>query len=164
MRSGTLNVHGIIGFGKACQIAMASMNKESGRLKRLRDRLWEGISKSLDDVTLSGSKTHRLPHNLHVSFAFTEAESLLKAIESIAVSSGSACSSARPEPSHVLKAMGVPESLIHSSIRFGLGRYNTLKEVEYTIKKVVSSVQKLRKSSALYELAKQGEVHWEQAV
>ncbi len=158
LRSGTLNVPGVAGFGKACEIALGEMGAEAKRLTALRDRLWEGISGGLEDVILNGSWEHRLPHNLHVSFKYVEAESLLKSISDIAVSSGSACASAKPEPSYVLRAIGVPESEIHSSIRFGLGRFNTQAEVDYTIQKVVSSVRRLRESSALFHLAKGGNV------
>ncbi|MBI4446777.1 MAG: IscS subfamily cysteine desulfurase [Acidobacteria bacterium] len=156
MRSGTLAVPSIVGFGKACEIAMQEMAQESERLRRLRDRLKEGLYSRLEDVYLNGHPEKRLPHNLNVSFAYVEGESLLMTISDIAVSSGSACTSASLEPSYVLKALGVGEDLAHTSIRFGLGRFNTEEEVDYVIDNVVSAVQKLRAMSPLYEMASQG--------
>jgi cysteine desulfurase len=156
MRSGTLNVPGIVGFGKAAEICQNEMAEESKRLRGLRDRLKEGIFGGLDDVHINGSMTHRLPHNLNVSFAHVEGESLLMGINDVAVSSGSACTSATLEPSYVLKALGVEEELAHSSIRFGLGRFNTSEEVDYTIHRVVEVVGRLRELSPLYEEAKEG--------
>ena len=156
MRSGTLNVPGIVGFGKAAELASSEMAAEGERLRRLRDRLKDGIFAQLDEVYVNGSMTHRLPHNLNVSFAFVEGESLLMGINDIAVSSGSACTSATLEPSYVLKALGVGEDLAHTSIRFGLGRFNTEEEVDYVLSRVVETVTRLRELSPLYEMAKEG--------
>lgn len=156
MRSGTLNVPGIVGFGKAAEICQNEMAEESKRLRGLRDRLKEGIFGGLDDVHINGSMTHRLPHNLNASFAHVDGESLLMGMNDVAVSSGSACTSATLEPSYVLKALGVEEELAHSSIRFGLGRFNTSDEVDYTIHRVVEVVGRLRELSPLYEEAKEG--------
>jgi cysteine desulfurase len=156
MRSGTLNVPGIVGFGKAAEICQNEMAEESKRLRGLRDRLKEGIFGGLDDVHINGSMAHRLPHNLNVSFAHVDGESLLMGMNDVAVSSGSACTSATLEPSYVLKALGVEEELAHSSIRFGLGRFNTSDEVDYTIHRVVEVVGRLRELSPLYEEAKEG--------
>ena len=125
MRSGTLNVPGIVGFGKACAIASEEMAKEACTLAGLRDRLRDRIMGRLDEVYINGSMEHRLPGNLNISFAYVEGESLLMGINDIAVSSGSACTSATLEPSYVLKALGAGDDLAHSSIRFGLGRFNT---------------------------------------
>ena len=156
MRSGTLNVPGIVGFGKACEICQNEMAQESERLRRLRERLKDGIFAQLDEVYINGSMSHRLPHNLNVSFAYVEGESLLMGINDVAVSSGSACTSATLEPSYVLKALGVGEDLAHTSIRFGLGRFNTEEEVDYVIGRVVETVNRLRELSPLYEMAKEG--------
>jgi cysteine desulfurase len=156
MRSGTLNVPGIVGLGKACEIAGKEMAEESGRLIVLRERLHAGITGALEDVYLNGHATQRLPHNLNVSFAYVEGESLLMGLKEIALSSGSACTSASLEPSYVLKALGVGSELAHSSIRFGLGRFNTEEEVDYVIRRVVETVNRLREMSPLYEMAKAG--------
>lgn len=156
MRSGTLNVPSIVGFGKACEVAEQEMPSESGRLRKLRDRLKEIIMSRLDEVYMNGSLEHRLPHNLNLSFAFVEGESLLMGINDVAVSSGSACTSATLEPSYVLKALGVGEDLAHTSIRFGLGRFNTEEEVDYVSERVVETVSRLRELSPLYEMAKEG--------
>ena len=156
MRSGTLNVPGIVGFGKACQIASQEMPQEMKRLRVLRDRLTEGIMSKLDEVYINGDREKRLPHNINLSFAYVEGESLLMTVSDIAVSSGSACTSASLEPSYVLKALGVGEDLAHTSIRFGLGRFNTEEEVDYVIDKVVDAVTKLRAMSPLAEMAQQG--------
>ncbi len=156
MRSGTLNVPGIVGMGKACEVCQNEMAEEGERLRRLRERLKEGIFAKLDEVYINGSMVHRLPHNLNVSFAFVEGESLLMGINDVAVSSGSACTSATLEPSYVLKALGVGEDLAHTSIRFGLGRFNTQEEVDYVIDRVVETVNRLRELSPLYEMAKEG--------
>ena len=155
MRSGTLNVPGIVGFGKAAELCGNEMTQEGERLRGLRDRLKEGIFRGLDEVHINGSMTHRLPNNLNVSFAYVEGESLLMGINDVAVSSGSACTSAKMEPSYVLKALGVGEDLAHSSIRFGLGRFNTQEEVDYVIQRVVEVVNRLREISPLYEVAKE---------
>jgi cysteine desulfurase len=156
MRSGTLNVAGIAGFGKACAIAMAEMPQESCRLAGLRNRLKDRLEKQLDEVFTNGSMEHRLPGNLNMSFAYVEGESLLMGINDIAVSSGSACTSATLEPSYVLKALGTGDDLAHSSIRFGLGRFNIEAEVDYVADKLTHVVQKLRELSPLYEMAKEG--------
>ena len=156
MRSGTLNVPGIVGLGEACAIAQRDMPEESARLRRLRDKLREYIASRLDETFINGSMEHRLPHNLNMSFAYVEGESLLMGIKDIAVSSGSACTSATLEPSYVLKALGVGDDLAHTSIRFGLGRFNTEEEVDFVGRRVVETVQKLRELSPLYEMAKEG--------
>jgi len=156
MRSGTLNVTGIIGLGKACELAQQEMPEESKRMRALRDRLRAGLEAKLDEVYINGSVEHRLPNNLNMSFAYVEGESLLMGINDVAVSSGSACTSATLEPSYVLKALGVGEDLAHTSIRFGLGRFNTEEEVDYVTEKMVQVVTKLRELSPLYEMAKEG--------
>ena len=156
MRSGTLNVPGIVGLGAAAEIAKKEMPEETKRLSFLRDRLKDKIFRELDEVYINGSMEHRLPHNLNISFAYVEGESLLMGINDIAVSSGSACTSATLEPSYVLKALGAGDDLAHSSIRFGLGRFNTEEEVDYVADKVTDVVKKLRELSPLYEMAKEG--------
>jgi cysteine desulfurase len=156
MRSGTLNVPGIVGLGKACAICMEEMPQESARLSGLRDRLKNKIMTGLDEVYINGSMEHRLPQNLNISFAYVEGESLLMGINDVAVSSGSACTSATLEPSYVLKALGTGDDLAHSSIRFGLGRFNTEAEVDYVAERVIDTVQRLRELSPLYEMAKEG--------
>jgi cysteine desulfurase len=156
MRSGTLNVPGIVGFGAACEVAEKEMPTESERLRGLRDRLHRGIEARLDEVYVNGSLEHRLPNNINLSFAYVEGESLLMGINDVAVSSGSACTSATLEPSYVLKALGVGEDLAHTSIRFGLGRFNTEEEVDYVVERVVETVTRLRELSPLYEMAKEG--------
>jgi cysteine desulfurase len=156
MRSGTLNVPGIVGFGEACAIAKREMAEESARLARLRDRLMNRLLAELDEVYVNGSLEHRLPNNLNMSFAYVEGESLLMGISDIAVSSGSACTSATLEPSYVLKALGAGDDLAHSSIRFGLGRFNTEEEVDYVAGRVIETVKRLRELSPLYELVKEG--------
>jgi cysteine desulfurase len=156
MRSGTLNVPGIVGLGAACEIAQKEMPQEAERLRKLRDKLKAGLEAKLDEVFVNGSMEHRLPNNLNMSFAYVEGESLLMGINDIAVSSGSACTSATLEPSYVLKALGVGEDLAHTSIRFGLGRFNTEEEVDYVTEKMVQVVTKLRELSPLYEMAKEG--------
>jgi cysteine desulfurase len=156
MRSGTLNVTGIVGLGKACELCQQEIKEEAIRLSGLRDRLKKGLEAKLDEVFINGSLEHRLPNNLNMSFAYVEGESLLMGINDIAVSSGSACTSATLEPSYVLKALGVGEDLAHTSIRFGLGRFNTQEEVDYVIDKMVQVVTKLRELSPLYEMAKEG--------
>lgn len=156
MRSGTLNVPGIVGFGKACDIARQEMPEEAKRLGYLRDKLMNTLMTELDEVYVNGTLEHRLPNNLNISFAYVEGESLLMGINDVAVSSGSACTSATLEPSYVLKALGAGDDLAHSSIRFGLGRFNTEEEVDYVGAKVVDVVRKLRELSPLYEMAKEG--------
>ena len=155
MRSGTLNVPGIVGLGKACDLCRLEMVEESARLSGLRDRLKDGLMSKLDETFINGSMEHRLPHNINISFAYVEGESLLMGINDIAVSSGSACTSATLEPSYVLKALGVGEDLAHTSIRFGVGRFNTVEEVDYVTGRVVETVQRLRELSPLYEMAKE---------
>jgi cysteine desulfurase len=156
MRSGTLNVAAIVGFGAAAEIARLDMAEESARIFRLREKLRTGIMGQLDMVTVNGSLEHRLPGNLNISFAYVEGEALMMAIKDVAVSSGSACTSASLEPSYVLRACGVEEEMAHSSIRFGIGRFNTEEEVDYVLRLVVDKVRKLRDMSPLYEMAKEG--------
>jgi cysteine desulfurase len=156
MRSGTLPVPLIVGFGKACELCEQEMPTESARMLKMRDRLQEGIMKGMDEVYLNGHPTERLPNNLNVSFAYVEGEALLMGVKEIALSSGSACTSATLEPSYVLRALGVGSDLAHSSIRFGLGRFNTDEEVEYTIDRMIKAVTHLREMSPLYEMAKEG--------
>jgi len=155
MRSGTLNVPGIVGMGKAAAIARAEMAAEAVRVAGLRDRLLQGLRQGLDEIYVNGSMEHRLPGNLNISFAYVEGESLLMGVNDVAVSSGSACTSATLEPSYVLKALGTGDDLAHSSIRFGLGRFNTEEEVDYVAAKLVSVVRRLREMSPLYELARE---------
>ena len=156
MRSGTLPVPLVVGFGKACELCEQEMATEAVRLGALRDRLQAGIVSALEEVYLNGHPTERLPHNLNLSFAYVEGESLLMGLKEIALSSGSACTSATLEPSYVLRALGVGSDLAHSSIRFGLGRFNTEEEVDYTITRLIEVVTKLREMSPLYEMAKEG--------
>jgi len=156
MRSGTLNVPGIVGFGRAAEIAGHEMQTESAREARLRDSLWAGLNEHLDEVYRNGHPVHCLPNTLNVSFAYVEGEALMMGFSNIAVSSGSACTSASLEPSYVLKALDVGDELAHSSIRFSLGRFNTAAEIEQTIEQVVSTVRRLREMSPLYEMAKEG--------
>ena len=156
MRSGTLNVPGIAGLGEACAIAQKEMPEESKRMAYLRDKLKDRLLASLDEVYINGTTEHRLPNNLNISFAYVEGESLLMGINDIAVSSGSACTSATLEPSYVLKALGAGDDLAHSSIRFGLGRFNTEEEVDYVAGKVIEVVKKLRELSPLYEMFQEG--------
>ena len=156
MRSGTLNVPGIVGLGKACALAQEEMAQESCRLAGLRNRLRDRITGKLDEVYINGSMEHRLPGSLNISFAYVEGESLLMGINDIAVSSGSACTSATLEPSYVLKALGTGDDLAHSSIRFGIGRFNTEAEVDYVADRVIETVERLRELSPLYEMAKEG--------
>ena len=179
-RSGTLNVPGIVGFGKACELCREGMADEAQRLLGLRERLREGLFSQLDEIFLNGHPVHRLPGNLNVSFAYVEGESLLMGLNGsthpiavaeteppIAVSSGSACTSATLEPSYVLKALGVGDELAHTSIRFGLGRFNTAEEVDYVTNRVVHEVRRLRELSPLYEMAKEGidlkSVEWQRS-
>jgi cysteine desulfurase len=155
-RSGTLNVPGIVGFGKACELAGPLMAGEAARLTALRERLWSGITARLDHVHLNGHPTVRLPGNLNVSFQYVEGESLLMSLKDIAVSSGSACTSASLEPSYVLKALGLGEDLAHTSIRFGLGRGNTEEEVDYVLDRLEENVNRLRAMNPLYEMVQAG--------
>ena len=155
-RSGTLNVPGIVGMGKAAELARLEGEAEASRVLALRERLRKGLLAGLDLLIVNGSLEHRVPGNLNVSFAYVEGEALMMAIKDVAVSSGSACTSASLEPSYVLRAMGVSEDLAHSSIRFGLGRFNTEEEVDHVIRLVVEKVKKLREMSPLYEMVKEG--------
>jgi cysteine desulfurase len=154
LRPGTLNVPGIVGLGAALEIARAEMPEESRRLRALRDRLQEGILRRVEEVQVNGHPSERLPHNLNVSFAYVEGEALLMALGDVAVSSGSACTSEKKEPSHVLRAMGIGDDLAQTSIRFGLGRFNTEREVDEVIERVVEAVTRLREISPLYERAR----------
>ena len=156
MRSGTLPVPLIVGFGKACELCEQEMAADAARLSVMRDRLHATITKTLEEVYLNGHPTERLPHNLNISFAYVEGESLLMGCKEIALSSGSACTSATLEPSYVLRALGVGAELAHSSIRFGLGRFTLDEEVDYAAKKIIETVTKLREMSPLYEMAKEG--------
>jgi cysteine desulfurase len=156
MRSGTLNVTGIVGFGKAAELCMQEMAADAERVGALRDRLYAKLRKGLDEIYVNGSMEHRLSNNLNISFAYVEGESLLMGISDVAVSSGSACTSASLEPSYVLKALGTGDDLAHSSIRFGLGRWTTEEEVDYVADKLVGVVTRLREMSPLYELAREG--------
>ncbi len=156
MRSGTLNVPGIVGMGAAAELCRLHLDTEPARVAALRDRLKDGILSQLDEVFLNGHPTERTPSNLNLSFAYVEGESMMMGMDDIAVSSGSACTSASLEPSYVLKALGVGDELAHSSIRFSLGRFNTQEEIDYTIGRVVGAVRRLRELSPLYEMAKEG--------
>jgi cysteine desulfurase len=156
MRSGTLNVPGIVGFGKAADILLKEGPEENARILRQREHLRKRLINELDQVELNGSLEHRLPGNLNVSFAFVEGEAMMMAIKDVAVSSGSACTSASLEPSYVLRALGVGEELAHSSIRFGIGRFNTDEEVDYVADLVIEKVRRLREMSPLYEMHKDG--------
>lgn len=156
MRSGTLPVPLIVGFGKACELCEQEMAADGARLSVMRDRLHVNITTALEEVYLNGHPTQRLPHNLNISFAYVEGESLLMGCKEIALSSGSACTSATLEPSYVLRALGVGAELAHSSIRFGLGRFTLDEEVDYAGKRIIEVVTKLREMSPLYEMAKEG--------
>jgi len=156
MRSGTLAVPLIVGLGTACDIARREMPAESERMFRLRERLRKGIMDRLPETYLNGHPTERLPGNANISFAYVEGEGLMMGIKDVAVSSGSACTSASLEPSYVLRALGVGDELAHSSIRFGVGRFNTEAEVDYVIDQVVREVNRLREMSPLYEMVQQG--------
>jgi cysteine desulfurase len=151
MRSGTLNVPGIVALGSACEVAQTEMGAESERLMSLRECLRLGLFEQLEDIYINGDPVRRLPGNLNMSFAYIDGESLMMGLKEIAVSTGSACTSASLEPSHVLKALGVDDSLAHASIRFGLGRFNTAEEIDYTIGRVVEEVRRLRKISPVYK-------------
>lgn len=155
MRSGTLPTHQIIGMGEAFRIAREEMAEERARILVLRNRLWEGL-KSIEAIHLNGSLEHRVPGNLNVSFAYVEGESLIMALKDLAVSSGSACTSASLEPSYVLRALGLEDELAHSSIRFSIGRFTTREEIDYTVEKVTAAVEKLRELSPLWDMYKDG--------
>ncbi|MBI5722806.1 MAG: IscS subfamily cysteine desulfurase [Planctomycetes bacterium] len=156
MRSGTLNVPGIVGLGEACRLAQQEMDHESPRLSAMRDALQSAIMSRLDHVQINGHPIQRLPNTLNVSFEYVEGEALMMKIKDVAVSSGSACTSASLTPSHVLHAMGVPDELAHGSIRFSLGRFNTPQEADYAAEHIVQAVGELRELSPLYEMAKEG--------
>jgi len=156
MRSGTLNIPGIVGFGRAAEIALAEMPEESARILGMRERLRKGIQSRISDTFVNGSLQHRLPGNLNISFAYVEGEAMLMALKDVAVSSGSACTSSSLEPSYVLRALGVEEEMAHTSIRFGIGRFNTDEEIDYVIELVARKVDKLRELSPLYEMVKDG--------
>lgn len=155
MRSGTLNVPGIIGFGKACEIAIQEMESEAARLSAMRDRL-ENALLQLEESYVNGSREHRLPHTTNISFKYVEGEGLMMGIKDIACSSGSACTSASLEPSYVLKSLGLDDELAHSSIRFGLGRFTKEEEIDFAIDLVTKAVNKLRDMSPLWEMHKEG--------
>jgi cysteine desulfurase len=156
MRSGTLNVPGIVGLGKACELCLEEMDSERERLLALRNKLERGITSRLDTVQVNGHADKRLPHITNISFGFVEGESLMMACKDIAMSSGSACTSASLEPSYVLKALGVGDDLAHSSLRMSLGRFSTEDEVDFAIEQIVKSVEKLRELSPLYDMHKEG--------
>ena len=156
MRSGTLNVPGIVGFGKACELCRLNMESDNERISRLRDRLETSLLK-LEEAYLNGSREHRLPHVTNISFKHVESDGLMLGFnKNIALSSGSACTSASLEPSHVLKALGLDDDLAHSSLRFSLGRFNTEEQIDYTIEEVGNTVLKLREMSPLWEMYKEG--------
>jgi len=155
LRSGTLPTHQIVGMGEAFRIARAEMATENERIRMLRDRLWKGLSE-IDEVYLNGDLEQRVPHNLNVSFNFVEGESLIMAIKDVAVSSGSACTSASLEPSYVLRALGRSDELAHSSIRFTVGRFTTEEEIDYTVDLLKRKVAKLREMSPLWEMHQEG--------
>ena len=155
MRSGTLPTHQIVGMGEAFRLAKTEMATENDRIRMLRDRLWKGLSE-IEEVYVNGDMERRVPHNLNVSFNFVEGESLIMAIKDIAVSSGSACTSASLEPSYVLRALGRSDELAHSSIRFTIGRFTTEADVDYTIDLLKRKVGKLRELSPLWEMHKDG--------
>jgi cysteine desulfurase len=156
MRSGTLNVPGIVGFGKACEISLQELEAEGKRISLLRDKL-ENALLQLEETYVNGSRTHRLPHVSNISFRYVEGEALMMGFnKTLALSSGSACTSASPEPSYVLKGLGLGDDLAHSSLRFGLGRFTTEEEIDYTIQAVTDTVNKLREISPLWEMFKEG--------
>jgi cysteine desulfurase len=156
MRSGTLNVPGIVGFGKACEICLNEMTEETARISQLRDKLQNELLK-IEESYLNGDKEHKLPHVTNISFKYVEGEGLMMGFnKNIAVSSGSACTSASLEPSYVLKALGLGDDLAHSSLRFGLGRFTTEDQIDYTIEQVTNTVNKLREMSPLWEMYKEG--------
>ena len=155
LRSGTLNVPSIVGLGKACELALAEFDHEVAHLKELRDRLENGLKKRIPNLKVNGHPTERLPNNLNVSFPYIEGDSLVASVKNIAISSTSACMSTAQEPSYVLKSMGVKPELIQAAVRFGLGRFTTAKEIDYTIDTVTAAVEKLQKASPLHQLQKQ---------
>lgn len=155
LRSGTLPTHQIVGMGEAFRIAREEMVQDNERIRTLRDRLLKGI-RDIEEVYINGDLEQRVPGNLNVSFNFIEGESLIMALKDLAVSSGSACTSASLEPSYVLRALGRDDELAHSSIRFSIGRFTTAEDVDYTVQKIRSSVEKLRALSPLWEMHKDG--------
>jgi len=155
-RSGTLNVPGIVGLGKAAELCMAEQDSERERLLKLRNRLEEGIEARVDTIQINGARDKRMPHITNISFGFVEGESLMMAVKDIAVSSGSACTSASLEPSYVLKGLGVGDDLAHSSLRMSFGRWTTEEEVDYAVEKIAEAVHKLRELSPLYDMHKEG--------
>jgi cysteine desulfurase len=156
MRSGTLNVPGIVGFGKACELCIAEMEQDAAHTSVLRDKL-ENALKQIDESYVNGDPNYRLPHVSNISFKYVEGEGLMMGFnKNIAVSSGSACTSASLEPSYVLKALGLGDDLAHSSLRFGLSRFTTEEQIDYTIKSVTETVLKLRDMSPLWEMFKEG--------
>ncbi len=165
-RPGTLNVTGIVGLGKACEIAMHEMDRDAERLHKLRLKLEQGVTSQLDTTAINGHREKRLPHIANISFGFVEGESLMMAIKEIACSSGSACTSASLEPSYVLKSLGIGDDLAHSSLRLSLGRWTTEAEIDYTIDAIVKAVRKLRELSPLYDMHNEGidlsKVVWQQ--
>tara|TARA_A100001037_G_scaffold251361_1_gene234840 strand:- start:32566 stop:33786 length:1221 start_codon:yes stop_codon:yes gene_type:complete len=165
MRSGTLNVSGIVGFGKAAELCSEEMESETIRLTNLRDKFRATIFESLEEVYVNGHETNRLPGNLNISYPYVEGESLIMGLSDVAVSSGSACTSASLEPSYVLKSMGKGDELAHSSIRYGFGRFSTEEEIDYVAEKTASIVKRLREMSPLYEMVKEGvdlsKVEWQ---
>jgi len=158
MRSGTLNVTGIVGFGKACTLCKKEMDEDNKRLSAMRDKLENEILK-LEESYVNGSREHRLPHVTNMSFGYAEGEALMMGLnKSLAVSSGSACTSASIEPSHVLKALGLGDDLAHSSVRFALGRFTTEEEINYAIEQVIATINRLRESSPLWQMFKEGKI------
>lgn len=155
-RSGTLNVPGIVGFGEAARLCLLEMDAEAQRTAALRDRLRTGIVDAIDETYVNGHPTQRLPGNMNISFGFVEGESLLMGLKDVALSSGSACTSASLEPSYVLKAMGLGDELAHSSLRFGIGRFTTVEEIDWVVNKVIFEVNRLREMSPLWELHLEG--------
>jgi cysteine desulfurase len=155
MRSGTLPTHQIVGMGEAFRLARLEMGTENERIRMLRDRLWAGLS-TIEEVYLNGDIEQRVPHNLNVSFNYVEGESMLMALKDVAISSGSACTSASLEPSFVLRALGRNDELAHSSIRFSVGRFTTIEEVDFTVELIKNKIAKLRELSPLWEMFKDG--------
>lgn len=165
LRSGTLPSPLVIGFGKACQLAIECMEEDYEHVSRLSQKLLHGLQSQLEEITVNGDLEHRYPGNINVSFAFVEGESLLMGLKDVCVSSGSACTSASLEPSYVLRAIGVSSDLAHTSIRFGIGRFTTEEEIDFTIDETVRHVKRLRALSPLYDLWKEGtlnQIQWTQ--
>jgi cysteine desulfurase len=156
MRSGTLSPPLCVGFGTACEIGENEMGKDNEHIRRLSDRLYDGLMARLPDITLNGDRDQRFPGNMNLSFAFVEGESLMMGMRDVAVSSGSACTSASLEPSYVLRALGVQEEMAHTSIRMGIGRMTSESEIDYVIETIVKHVTKLRDMSPLWEMAQDG--------